>query len=150
MDLFYEYICRLHVARVCTTRIISTNRCGTISELPASIFLNVVNGYSMIITAATQKLELEDEEKAYIDFISHKLTDRFLLVYSLRWRLTLEKSNIVVKCLVHSQSGYYQARATADTLQYAVNLVFEKIIVQRKKKRQRIYPQRIESLLMNG
>jgi len=99
----------------------------------------------MIITASTQKLELEDEEKAYIDSISHKLTDRFLHIFSLRWKLTSEKSNIVVKCLVHSQSGYFHARATANKLKDAVNLVFDKILNQRKKKRRRIYPQRIES-----
>ncbi len=99
----------------------------------------------MIITASTQKLELEDEEKAYIDSVSHKLSDRFLQVFSLRWKLTSEKSNISVKCLVHSQSGYFHARATANKLKDAVNLVFDKILNQRKKKRQRIYPQRIDS-----
>ena len=98
----------------------------------------------MIITASTQRIELEDEEKAYIDSISRKLTDRFLHIFSLRWKLTSEKSNIIVKCLVHSQSGYYQAQATADKLKYAVNLVYEKILNQRKKNRQRIYPRRIE------
>ena len=97
----------------------------------------------MIITASTQKLELKDEEKAYIDSISYKPTERFLHIFSLRWKLTSEKSSIIVKCLVHSQSGYFHARATAGKLKYAIDLVFEKIINQRKRKRQRIYPQRI-------
>ena len=96
----------------------------------------------MIITASTQNLELEDEEKVYIDSISHKFTDRFLHIISLRWKLTSERSNINVKCLIHSQSGYFQAQATADKLKYAMDLVFEKIINQRNKKRQRIYPLR--------
>jgi ribosome-associated translation inhibitor RaiA len=99
----------------------------------------------MIITASTQKLKLKDEEKAYIDSISNRLTERFLHIFSLRWKLTSEKSNIIVKCLIHSQSGYFHARATAGKLKYAVDLVFEKILSQRKKKRQRNYPQRIES-----
>jgi ribosome-associated translation inhibitor RaiA len=98
----------------------------------------------MIITASTHRIELEDEEKAYIDSISNKLTERFLHIFSLRWKLTSEKSNIIVKCLVHSKSGYYHARATADKLKYAVDLVFDKILNQRKKKRQRIYPLRSE------
>jgi ribosome-associated translation inhibitor RaiA len=102
----------------------------------------------MIITTSTQRIELEDEEKAYIDSISHKLSDRFLHIFSLRWKLTSEKSNVIVKCLAHSQSGYFQAQATADKLKYAVNLVFDKILNQRKKKRQRIYPQRMESRRM--
>jgi ribosome-associated translation inhibitor RaiA len=98
----------------------------------------------MIITASTQNLKLEDEEKAYLDSTSRKLTDRFLHILSLQWKLTSEKSNIIVKCLVHSQSGYFHARATANKLKNAVNLVFDKILNQRKKKRQRIHPQRIE------
>ena len=89
----------------------------------------------MIVTASTQKLELEDEEKAYIDSISHKLTDRFLHIFSLRWKLTSEKSNIVVKCLIHSQSGYFHAERAAEKLKYAVDLVFEKILSQRKRKK---------------
>jgi ribosome-associated translation inhibitor RaiA len=100
----------------------------------------------MIITASTRRIELEDEEKAYVDSLSHKLTDRFLHIFSVRWKLTSEKSYIVVKCLVHSQSGYFHARATADKLKYAVNLAYEKILNQRKKKRQRISPLRIESI----
>jgi ribosome-associated translation inhibitor RaiA len=103
----------------------------------------------MIITASTQRIELEDEEKAYIDSISHKLSDRFLHVFSLRWKLTSEKSKIIVKCLIHSQSGYFQAQATADKLKYAVNLVFDKILNQRKKKRQRIYPLRTDIKLIS-
>ena len=103
----------------------------------------------MIITASTQRLELKDDDKAYIDSISDKLTERFLHVYSLRWILTSEKSNIVVKCLVHSQSGYFHARAAADKLKYAIDLVFEKILNQRKKKRQRIYPRRIDIGILN-
>jgi ribosome-associated translation inhibitor RaiA len=98
----------------------------------------------MIITASTQQLELEDAERAYIESVSHKLSDRFLHIFSLRWKLTSEKSNVIVKCLVHSQSGYFHARAAADKLKYAVDLVFEKILSQRQKKRQRIYPQRME------
>jgi ribosome-associated translation inhibitor RaiA len=103
----------------------------------------------MIITASTQRIELEDEEKAYIYSISQKLSDRFLHVFSLRWKLTSEKSKIIVKCLIHSQSGYFQAQATADKLKYAVNLVFDKILNQRKKKRQRIYPLRTDNKLIS-
>ncbi len=98
----------------------------------------------MIITTSTQRIELEDEEKTYIDSISHRLSERFQHVFSLRWKLTSEKSNIIVKCLAHSQSGYFQAQATADKLKFAVDLVFDKIITQRKKKRNRIYPLRSE------
>lgn len=99
----------------------------------------------MIVTASTQNLKLDNEEKAYIDSVSHKLTNRFLHILSLRWKLTSEKSNIIVNCLIHSQSGYFHARARADKLKYAADLVVEKILNQRQKKRQRIYPQRIES-----
>ena len=98
----------------------------------------------MIKTASTQNLELTDEEKAYIDSISHKLIDRFMHIFSIRWQLTSEKANVIAKCLVHSQSGYFQAQATAHKLEYAVNLAFAKILNQRKKKRQRIFPQRLE------
>ena len=97
----------------------------------------------MIITASTQNLELDDEGKAYIDSILHKLTDRFLHIFPLRWKLTSEKSNVIVKCLVHFQSGYFQAQATAHKLKYAVDLAFAKILNQRKK-RKRIFPQRLE------
>ncbi|GEM_PF-2754924 len=89
----------------------------------------------MIMTITSHAMGLKVREKSYITSVSRELRSRFLDIISLRWNMNSHKSKIMVKCQLHSASGFYRAQAQTENFKKSVDLVLERIVKQRKRKK---------------
>ena len=89
----------------------------------------------MIITTSTRNIILLTRDKLYLESLSKQLSHHFVNVISLRWKIETDHEDIIVKCQLHSKSGYYRAHAKEGTIRKAVDLVFNKITKQRRRKK---------------
>lgn len=90
----------------------------------------------MILTIALKDLTLSRPDRAAIEALSHQLDGYFRDIISARWNLSRTHQTVTTRCSLHSRSGYYRAQASGKTIENSLNLIWEKLAKQRRRKKE--------------
>ena len=79
-------------------------------------------------------VHLSAVEQRHLVALNSRMERYFRKLMTLSWGVRESAREYSVGCTVHSLSGYYRARATAASVGSAVDLAFERIVRQRRRK----------------
>jgi ribosome-associated translation inhibitor RaiA len=83
----------------------------------------------------TTNITLTPAEQGRIRTLNGRMARYFRKLLSLTWTFSGTKDACTVSCSVHSQSGYFRARVTAERAGAAMDLAFDKVVRQRRRER---------------
>lgn len=90
----------------------------------------------MIVTVALKDLTLSKPDKTMLEVFSHQFEGCFRDIVSVRWNVARTHQTITVKCTVHSRSGYYRAQSSSLNIENSLNLIWDKLTKQRRRKKE--------------
>jgi ribosome-associated translation inhibitor RaiA len=88
----------------------------------------------MDLTIVFRGLSPKPSAKKHIQDVSDHLQRYFGNILKVSWDLEIERFEVVAKCSVHSNSGYYRAAARDADHMAAVSLAAERIQAQKRRK----------------
>lgn len=89
----------------------------------------------MQTTLTVHDVNLSAAERLRLGELNARLQRYFRKLVTLSWEIRDSAHQYVVRCSVHSLSGYYRARASADSAGAALDQVFDKLVRQRRRTR---------------
>lgn len=88
----------------------------------------------MDIRISTKNVELTPGEQRRLRKLNERMARYFRKFLGLSWGFSSTKNACTASCSVHSQSGYFRSRATADRAGAAMDLAFDKVVRQRRRQ----------------
>jgi ribosome-associated translation inhibitor RaiA len=83
----------------------------------------------------TKGITLTPAEQDRIRTLDGRMSRYFRKLLSMTWTFSGTKDACTASCGVHSQSGYFRSRVTAERAGAAMDLAFEKVVRQRRRER---------------
>lgn len=83
----------------------------------------------------TRHITLTPAEQGRMLTLNRRLPRYFRKLLSLSWAFTGRKDACTARCDVHSQSGHFRSRVTAERPGAAMDQAFEKVVRQRRRER---------------
>jgi ribosome-associated translation inhibitor RaiA len=96
----------------------------------------------MDTTITVRVARLTPAEQRRLREVGERLKRYFRSAITLHWDLGVDGPSFVASCRVHSRSGYYRARATADRLGEAIDIAFERVTRQRRRVHKQVKKKR--------
>ncbi len=89
----------------------------------------------MDLRIVTRNAELTPAEQRRLRDLNARMTRYFRKIVTVSWTFSAAAVGFTAGCSIHSQSGYYRSRASAEKIGAAMDMAFEKVVRQRRRKR---------------
>ena len=89
----------------------------------------------MIVQIASRSDSVTDDERRYAWRLSERFGRYFAAIGEVKWTLSAERQLRTASCNLYGKSGFYHAEAGRRTFRESINLVFRKIVEQRKRRK---------------
>jgi len=88
-------------------------------------------------------------QKQSIQVLSRRFARYFKRIESVAWELEKQGHEYVASCCIHSRTGYYRATAQSKDFRSCIDLVMDKIVKQRRRRKS-IYVRKRRSFAQRG
>jgi ribosome-associated translation inhibitor RaiA len=74
-------------------------------------------------------------DQRYAQWLSESFSRYFRTILQVHWTLSAQGERCVAACHLHAKSGIYHAVATSKNFRKSLDLVFERILKQRRRRK---------------
>jgi len=89
----------------------------------------------MNLTIVFRNRQASERVKVRAEELAERLTRYFRGLEYVEWDVSRDGNESTVKCRAHSRSGYYRAQARAGSAAAALDLVFDKLVKERRRNK---------------